>query len=1114
MSANRFQLQYRQYNEANPLLPFTTAPDDEVGDGINQLGLSFEHNNYEHYNTAATTAFEIRGVFFAVVYNWLWKHASAQSNTIELIITDNLCDKVLNGTYFIKAAGIVFCDPDCGVLKVQAKQEDLTLQCFKDTLVDTDLSTNPEAAHDWFSGGLQHPTFSYCKNNGWLYPLGSLLLMMLLFIPIVNIIVLLFGNQWLQRVYESARGCERKNSAPYITTYIQNIIDNCTLLLDLDTVFHTPTKLPELQYATIYYMPNKRGILYSDNTPLYRIENALNWSGSRFMEFLRKRFNLKWRINPTTGLIIRHFDEAYTDTPILDLREVERCCSWDGNRPAAYGDYDFQLDSMDQEGNAARRAYNDIVEFNNPYSPAQAGVRKVMFEDAAVGFRNDGLRSDDISQWRQILTPLDWLLSALVPLQDSNDFVLMSRDNTQAPKIILHDPNTPLTAAKAIKKVWTAAEVAVLTAQGYDSNQFYSQFGETTYFYNYAAPAAWDLDVITPNTGQLFECDNIRLCECRRNFICEYTLPNCDCDLLTVLGIYDDTTTGAIIDYPVIMDSEFIGEIRNIDIDFGSNTIKLKVVPVGCTTDLTFPPEPCELTILSVVAGECIEGFTDVTIYFSYTGVTNVLATVGTQTLVVSASAEAATLTLVADGSTLAVSIENTDDSDCNSGSEITLPEACSECVISNIEAVACFEYCACEDAWLHVTLPIPVGEFFVSVTFNGITYTPPSPISMLDWMDIYNYLISLNLDFKWIVGSLPDDFISYICGWSCSEDEYTVTTDIDIYLSPPGQTPSTGNLCLDYFEPDIFGEGSLTYIAQSCICGEDCPCNPDGSIDITVTWTAVGTSGLVDVVCGTETALGVAAGLGTYTFTGYPADGSTITISVTDAANPECTASIEFELPTCPTICTIEITNAEVLTCEEDAYQVWFGIFAKATTTDIVNMTIDGVTYTPGLPITATDTAALNAYFTLALTGSFVIWTEFASYVSVAVITNCGVTISGADVDYLDNLAAPQNLLLDNSTGILTCSDVRLQFPDFECDNGCDILGEVGVLVDWTSFGTSGAVTVDIGGLGSIVVPAGFGTATVGGIPANGELITVTVCDVDDPLCCGEFELQLPDCD
>ncbi len=917
MSTNRFQIQYRQYDEANPLLPFTTAPDAEVGDGINQLGLSFEHNDYQHYNTAATTSFEIRGMFYAAVYSWLWKHASAQSNAIELIITDNFCDKVLNGTYFIKAAGIVFCDPDCGVLKVQAKQEDLTLQCFKDTLVDTDLSTNPDAAHDWFSGGLQHPTFGYCKNKGWLYPLGTIFCSIIILIPVLNILVLLLGYSWLQRIYETSRGCERKNSAPYITTYIQNIIDNCTLLLDIDTVFHTPTKLPELQYATIYYMPNKRGILFQDNTPLYRIENALNWSGSRFMEFLRKRFNLKWRINPTTGLIIRHFDEAYTDTPVLDLREVERCCSWDGNRPAAYGDYDFQLDSMDMEGNASRRAYNDIVEFNSPYSPAQSGAKKVVFDDAAVGFRNDGLRSDDISQWYLLTSPAIFLLNILVPLQDADDFVFMSGDNTQSPKVILHDPNTPLTAAKAIKKVWNAQEVAVLTAQGYSSGSFYSQYGKTTYFYNYAAPAAWDLDVITPNTAQFFECDNIRLCECRRNFICEYTLPNCDCDLLNVLGIYDDTTTGAIIDYPVIMDSEFIGEIRNIDIDFGSNTIKLKVVPVGCTTDLTFPPEPCELTILSVVAGECIEGFTDVTIFFIYTGVTNVLATVGTQTLVVSASAEAATLTLVADGSTLAVSIENTDDSDCNSGSEITLPEACSECVISNIEAVACSEYCACDEVWIHEYFYYFDAEIFQSITVNGTTYTPPSPILMSDWMDIYNYLISLNLGLKWVVGYVPLSNYTAVLAWSCEEAEISLTTDIDTYVYSSGLIGIAlgGNICTSYYETEWFDEDA-EYIAEYCYCDEYCPCNPDGTIDIVVTWLAVGTSGLVDVVCGTETALGVAAGLGTYTFTGYTADGSTITISVTDAADPECTASIEFELPTCEPTELFEISGVLDASC------------------------------------------------------------------------------------------------------------------------------------------------------------------------------------------------------
>ena len=129
-----------------------------------------------------------------------------------------------------------------------------------------------------------------------------------------------------------------------------------------------------------------------------------------------------------------------------------------------------------------------------------------------------------------------------------------------------------------------------------------------------------------------------------------------------------------------------------------------------------------------------------------------------------------------------------------------------------------------------------------------------------------------------------------------------------------------------------------------------------------------------------------------------------------------------------------------------------------------------------------------------------------------MGVITKCGTTISGASVRYIKPDTTTTTAAMNNSTGIITCSDVQLQFPLFQCDNGCSQTGEVGIQVNWTSYGTSGIVTIDAGGLGGATLPAVFGSAVVV-IPANGELITVTVCDAENPLCCDSFLLQLPDC-
>lgn len=120
--AKRFRIEYRLYKETLPDA-YVTAPDDEVGANADGLNLSYKHNGYAHYETAAATSFTIRGDFYAFVYYWLWNDPAAVNNAIECRIFDKICNKYLHGEYYIKPAGIQFCKEDC-TLEVSAKHED------------------------------------------------------------------------------------------------------------------------------------------------------------------------------------------------------------------------------------------------------------------------------------------------------------------------------------------------------------------------------------------------------------------------------------------------------------------------------------------------------------------------------------------------------------------------------------------------------------------------------------------------------------------------------------------------------------------------------------------------------------------------------------------------------------------------------------------------------------------------------------------------------------------------------------------------------------------------------------------------------------------------------
>lgn len=759
--AKRFRIEYRLYKETLPDA-YVTAPDDEVGANADGLNLSYKHNGYAHYETAAATSFTIRGDFYAFVYYWLWKDTSAVNNAIECRIFDKVCNKYLHGEYYIKPAGIQFCKEEC-TLDVSAKHEDLTLKCLQRTLVDTDQATNPDAAHDWFSGGMLHPEFGYCFNKGFVYLITLFTVSMMLSPPLAFIFLPLFAlglfNTWVER----ARGCDRKLPSPLITTYIENLTDNCNVSYS-DTVFTTPSKYTQLNKACIFYAPVEKGIDLQDNTTLYKLTNALNYSGERFFEFLQKRFNLKWRVNPGS-LLIRHFDEPYQGYPALDLSDVtDVCCEWNGKKPPSYGKYDFTLDTLDREGNASRRAYNDIVEYNDPYSPAQDGAITRIFDDSTPGFRNDGLRSDDISQHELWFAPAIGLLNFFTSIPNADDFVMTSGYTTGAPKIIIWDGVSNKHNAKAIKKTWSANEISVLSDEGYDPASMGSQYGKITYFYNYIMPVNAELHQYTPNTYEFFTCDNVRACPCRMEYICKFTIPTCDCDVLDRLGIYEGTDTGAIIDYPVRMDADTIGEVHGIDIDFGADTIVLTVKPTNCQSETIVIPPNCEITINSI-SDICTDGTAEVTITWTAINTSTVLnISVGTYSQSADAADGTATINVQGDGSTVVVTIEDSLDNNCFISQSYDLPYCCYDGGAGL--SISCEPDCDQYPIYnFSHNIAVP-PNIFNSITINGTTYTPGAPIDLngvTAETDVNNFLATIPENFSMAFDILAATFAVFI---------------------------------------------------------------------------------------------------------------------------------------------------------------------------------------------------------------------------------------------------------------------------------------------------------------------------------------------------------------
>lgn len=118
----------------------------------------------------------------------------------------------------------------------------------------------------------------------------------------------------------------------------------------------------------------------------------------------------------------------------------------------------------------------------------------------------------------------------------------------------------------------------------------------------------------------------------------------------------------------------------------------------------------------------------------------------------------------------------------------------------------------------------------------------------------------------------------------------------------------------VDFFNGDCFDEATNITLPT---CGEDdCEivitdaaagdCDEDGTVDVTVTWTAVSTGPTVLIQTSQGFSDSVAAGLGTYIITNQNAvGGGNLTITVTSELNG-CFDSVVFALPDCTCSCSI----------------------------------------------------------------------------------------------------------------------------------------------------------------------------------------------------------------
>ena len=238
----------------------------------------------------------------------------------------------------------------------------------------------------------------------------------------------------INRLNENIVGCGRAHPSPLARDYIKNVCDICGLTFQ-SSILNSPSS--DYYNMVVLFAPMEKG---TRNENVFWINgNELNQSGDMFLDSLKPVFNAKWEIRNNTLFFERKdfFDNGdifvnYADLEAQKLIGEKLCLEWRDELRPAYLKCEYQLDALDVSGNEARRVYNDIIEWNSPYSSLQSGARDVLIQFGTNKFRNDGTGPDSFEIFEN--------LAIIGPtLQQYRKAMTIQKHVTMLPRLIIWD---------------------------------------------------------------------------------------------------------------------------------------------------------------------------------------------------------------------------------------------------------------------------------------------------------------------------------------------------------------------------------------------------------------------------------------------------------------------------------------------------------------------------------------------------------------------------------------------------------------------------------------------------------------------------------------------------
>lgn len=375
---------------------------------------------------------------------------------IPFVLYDDCCTSSTGGPYehfrgVIRGDNVDWCDGDCFV-SATASEDTAQIDCLESTVI-----------YDNTYGFQQkeHPRMNYCLEfrPGIMHHLFIILGLSIitvfqpirLVVFILDILIKIVGKviklkqplkgglsaeltDFNDLLSEMITGCGRQHPSPLIRDYLENVCKVCGLSYN-SSILTDPAS--DYFNTVMLNAPVEKGDRKNSN---FKEENAPIFSGTDYLALINQVFNSQYIIENNAVLQERRDHLKNLLGTWIDYEQIKAegrlkkllCNTWNGDEKPSFGRFEYSQDATDWVGNEAKNYYNDIVEWNKPYSSAQKGSKHVLLPLSMPRFRNDGLDDDVLTFWKDV----PFINRAI---QENKNALIMNNGTCFYPKFLIWD---------------------------------------------------------------------------------------------------------------------------------------------------------------------------------------------------------------------------------------------------------------------------------------------------------------------------------------------------------------------------------------------------------------------------------------------------------------------------------------------------------------------------------------------------------------------------------------------------------------------------------------------------------------------------------------------------